>query len=127
MVLVWPPIQISSLLHLLAIQHLYRQQQECQALKHSQPWQLQLGWTPQQRVFLALCHHLARREWISRVCRRHHNSTQQAEDLLHRNLDYQIPTQKALLYRSLRLGIFLRHPQQIFLIRVHCLQLAAMN
>tara|TARA_B000000532_G_scaffold132959_1_gene106670 strand:+ start:157 stop:540 length:384 start_codon:yes stop_codon:yes gene_type:complete len=127
MVLVWPPIQIFSLLHLLGIQHLYRQKQECRALKHSQPWQLQLGWTQQLRAFLALCHRLARREWISRVCQRRHNSTQQAEGLLHRNLDFRIRTQKVLQYRNLRVGTFLQHLQQIFLTRVHCLQLAVMS
>tara|TARA_B100000700_G_scaffold252264_1_gene283674 strand:- start:820 stop:1239 length:420 start_codon:yes stop_codon:yes gene_type:complete len=127
MVLAQPPIQISFRLRLLETQHLYRQKQECRDLKHSQHWQLQSVWTQQQQVFQVLYHHLARREWISRVCRRPHNLIQQMEGLLHQNLDFRIQIRRVSQYRSLQGGIFLRHPQQIFLIRVLCPQWAVMN
>ena len=47
------------------------------------------------------------------VCRRRRNSTQQAENLLHRNLDFRTEPEVSQ-YRNLRLGIFLRHPSRFF-------------
>tara|TARA_B100000700_G_scaffold263636_1_gene300884 strand:- start:149 stop:421 length:273 start_codon:yes stop_codon:yes gene_type:complete len=78
-------------------------------------------------VFQALYHRLVRREWISQECQQRHNLIQQVEDLLHQNSGFPTRTQKVSQYRNLREEIFLRHPQQIFLIRVHCPQSAVMN
>jgi hypothetical protein len=78
-----------------------------------------LALTQQPLLHQVLSLRLVLPEWISLECLRHKFLTPQVVVLLHRNLGFQIRTQKALQYLHLLLEISSLLPLPIFLILGH--------